>query len=650
MVTFSRNIFTPDTAFAHTDESGDFGWKRDQPYLDGESSRYFVIASALGMSRQYRRNRAARRTMKYAPKELPDNPEIKVRLALVRALSLAVLQLNCPAVFAQQLQRPDAGTLQERQRQIPLLPQPGAPPISLPRVTLTEPAPSALRVTPATFRFEGNTVFDGETLAALLAERRDRPTDLAGLTEAAGLVSGYYRARGYLLTDAYLPEQAFQAAGGTVTIAVIEARIGQVHVRVEGDKGSARYARGVVAANLKSGALITEYLLDKPVLLLRDLAGTEASATVEPGERAGHADVTVTLRPQGTQVDGSVGADNFGAPTAGARRLIATVNLSNLADRGDVVSVQAQASEASRSHLYRLAYSVPVAADGTLLAFSAARADYALGKQFAALGATGQADILGVSLTRPLIRARANNLYGLFSLEHKKFHDHIATPANDSERSLRSARLGLLGNFIDGGAGAGGSSSYALSATLGRAGLDAVSLGLDQGPGGPQTAWGGRKLNLEFQRVQSFGILSSMHLNLQVQLASKNLASGEKMTLGGPTGVRGYPSGEGIGDAGLLLNLEYNHQLPAPLTLAGEPVSLAAFYDYGTVRFDQDGATVPGAANRIALASVGLGVLAGSVNNFLISAYLAWPTGHSATAAGDQDRAPRALLSVQKWF
>ena len=639
----------PDTAFAHPDERGESGWKRDQPYLGGESRRCYVIANALGMHRQYRRNWTARKATPCAPNELPDTPEIRILLALVRALWLAVPALNCPAVFAQQLQRPDAGTLQERQRQIPLLPPPGAPPISLPWMTPAEPGPSALHITPATFRFEGNTVFDGATLADLLAERRNRPTDLAGLTEAAGLVSGYYRARGYLLTDAYLPEQAFEAAGGTVTIAVIEARIGRVHVRVDGDKGSATYARGVVAANLKPGALITEYQLDKPVLLLRDLAGMEASATVEPGEQPGQADVTVTLRPRGTAVDGSVGADNFGAPAAGARRLTATVNLSNLLDRGDVASVQAQASEASRSHLYRLAYSVPVAADGTLLAVSAARADYALGKQFAALGATGQADILGVSLTRPLIRARANNLYGLFSLEHKKFQDHIATPANDSERPLSSARLGLLGNF-DGGAGAGGSSSYALNATFGRAGLDAVSQGGDRGPGGPQAVGGFRKLNLEFQRVQLLGIASSMRLNLQAQLASKNLASGEKMALGGPSGVRGYPIGEGIGDAGLLLNVEYGHPLPAPVTLAGEPVSLAAFYDYGTVRFDQDGATVPGASNRIALASAGLGVLAGRVNHFLISAYLAWPTGHAATAAGGQDRAPRALVSVQKWF
>lgn len=570
-----------------------------------------------------------------------------------RFLLVSCLVLLAPggsSFFAQTVRRPDAGTLQEPQRQIPLLPKPGAPPINLPAGKPVLPVQAAVSITPAGFHFEGNSLFDQQTLAALLADRVNRSTDLAGLTEAASLVSRYYRAQGYLLTEAYLPEQAFQAVGGTVTIAVIEARIGRVHVEFEGDNGSASYARRVVGANLQPGALISEYLLDKPVLLLRDLAGVEASATVEPGQRPGQADVTVTIRAQGPQVDGSVAVDNFGARAAGPLHVSANLNVSNLLGRGDVFSARVQTGNATRSNLYRLAYAVPVDAAGTRLAVSAARTDYALGEQFAALGATGKADILGVSLTRPLIRSRDNNLYGLLSLEHKKFSDQIATPANDSERRIASARIGLLGNFSDLLVGAGGFNSYALTGTLGRTRLDVISLGFDQGSGGLRTAGGFGKLNLEFQRTQLFGSASSVLLGFQTQLASRNLASAEKMALGGPNGVRGYPVGEGIGDTGLLLNLEYRYQLPAPAMLAGEPVSLAAFYDYGTVRFNQDDSAAPGVTNRIALGSVGIGALAGRVNNFLITTYLAWRTTRSTPSTGDPDRSPRAWVSAQKWF
>ena len=539
--------------------------------------------------------------------------------------------------------------MQETQRQIPLLPAPGGPQVSLPETRPALPADSAVRITPAAFRFEGNTVFDAVTLGALLADRINEPSHLAGLTQAASLVSQYYRARGYLLTEAYLPEQAFQASGGTVTIAVIEARIGKVSVQMESGHGSSSFAQRVANANLVPGTLITEYVLDKPVLLLRDLAGLEASATVQPGESLGRADVIVTIGAQDRQVHGSMGVDNFGARAAGALHAEGNLNVINLLGRGDILSLRAQTSDASRSSLYRLAYAVPVSVAGAQLTLSAARTDYALGRQFAALGATGKADVLGVSLTRPFIRSRETNLYGLLSLEHKKFTDQIATPANESERRIVAARFGLLGNFSDTSVGTGGSNSYALTATRGRLRLDAASRGFDQGFGGLQTAGAFSKLNLEFQRAQSFSGSSSIHVNVQAQMASKNLASAEKMSLGGPTGVRAYPVGEGVGDAGLLVNLEYRYQLPAPLSMAGEPVSLAAFYDYGTVKFNQDAMGL-GGPNRVALGAVGIGALAGRVNNFLITTYLAWRTTTPGPTTGDPDRSPRAWVSAQKWF
>lgn len=520
----------------------------------------------------------------------------------------------------------------------------------LPATTQSQPVTSAVRMTPAAFRFEGNSIFADGVLAALVEDRIHQPTDLSGLTEAASRISRYYRAHGYLLTEAYVPEQVFQAVGGTVTIAVVEARIGKVQVQMDGKDGSVSYVRRVVESNLPPGALISEYLLDKPVLLLRDLAGIEASATVQPGRQSGQADVTVSVQSSGLVVDGSVGADNFGARSAGAWHLSGNVNVSNLLGRGDVFSARAQLSEASRSQLYRLAYALPVDTEGTRLTLTAARTDYALGEPFTALGATGKADVLGLALTRPLIRSREVNLYGLLGLEHKKFSDQLTTPANESARRIVAARVGVLGNFTDELLGSGAASSYALTGTLGRARLDALSLGFDQGPGGLRTAGGFSKLNLEFQRAQFFNNPSSVHVSLQAQMASRNLASAEKMALGGPNGVRSYPVGEGIGDSGLLLNLEYRYQLPAPLVVAGEPVSLAAFYDYGTVRVNHDDSAVPGATNRVSLGAVGIGALAGRVNNFMITTYLAWRTTRSAPTTGEPDRSPRAWVSAQKWF
>lgn len=94
---------------AYLDESGDLGWKLDLPYLNGGSSRHFVIAIAIGMNTSYRRigkvvddlhelqNWTSVKEKKWgtiksdtvrgkfcqlAAKEIATNPEIKVLVAV----------------------------------------------------------------------------------------------------------------------------------------------------------------------------------------------------------------------------------------------------------------------------------------------------------------------------------------------------------------------------------------------------------------------------------------------------------------------------------------------------------------------------------------------------------------------------------------
>jgi hemolysin activation/secretion protein len=570
--------------------------------------------------------------------------------AIQLALTLTMFALwGIQPVSAQTIQRPDAGTLQEKQRQIPAVPPLGAPSISLPAPKKLAPEPTKLQIVPAAFRFEGNTVFDDMSLSSLLTHYVNKPTDLAGLTEAAGLVRKHYREQGYLLTEAYLPEQAFQVTGGTVTIAIIEARIGKVETIVVGDTGSESFARKVVVNNLKPGALITETLLDKPVLLLRDLARIDASANVEPGDQLGHVNVTVTIRAQGPKLDIALGADNHGARTADAVRLYADLKVSNLLGRGDVIDVRSQKTDGGRSALHRLGYSLPLDGAGTRLAIGAAHTEYVLGLQFAGLGATGTADVVNATLSWPMVRSRENNLYGLVSVEHKSLQDLIANPFNESEKQITATRFGLMGNSSVGAFGNAGYKSYALSTTLGHASLDGSSMTTDQSAGGLRTAGHYGKFNLELQAVGLLGKSSSLQTNLQAQLASKNLVSSEKMALGGPAGVRGYPVGEGIGDAGLLFTLEYRYQLPSAYALAGEPVSLATFYDVGTVKYNQNGGQA-GSVNDITLGAVGIGIVAGRVRNFQLSTHLAWRVSKTLPSTGDPDRLPRAWVSMQKWF
>lgn len=544
--------------------------------------------------------------------------------------------------------RPDAGVLSVPQAPaLPAQEQP-APPITMPAPAARPAASPNVRMTPAGFRFAGNRVFDAAVLEPLLADWLGRPTDLAGLAEAANRISAFYRARGYLLTEAYIPEQSFSVTGGTVTIAVLEARIGQVTVKTEAPEISPAFATQLVRQQLVAGEAVTEYALDKAVLLLRDLAGYDAAAVVEPGREAGQADVVVTVTAAGSRTDLSVSVDNHGARAAGAARASVNASVNNLTGRGDLLAATVQNTSQRGSATYRVGYTLPVGGYGTKVSTQVLRLEYALGKQFTALGATGQADIVGVSVVQPVVRSRESNLQGVASVERKKLVDETASPTLRSEREILSLKAGVAGNFADSVAGGQARNSYSATATLGQLTLSPADQASDSGATGLKTAGTFRKLNLDYQRLQILDRSASVSLLAQAQWASKNLSSAEKMTLGGPYGVRAYPVGEGVGDTGLLLNLEYRHDVEA--SVIGLPLTLLAFYDIGQVHFNRNGASVAGASNSVTLSGFGVGATVGQSGRFLLRTYLAWPRNDLPPSTGDGSRAPRAWVSAQTWF
>ncbi|HEY1229333.1 MAG TPA: ShlB/FhaC/HecB family hemolysin secretion/activation protein [Ramlibacter sp.] len=557
---------------------------------------------------------------------------------------LTAAALCAVSAYAQQ-SRPDAGTLLEPQRQLPTLPAPGGSPgVQVQEAPPAAPVQGSVRITPAAFRIEGNTLYGEADLLPLVAGLVGQPTDMRGLLGAADRVRQFYRERGYLLTEAYLPEQRFPATGGTVVIRVLEARVGKVNVQVDDPRVSSALANAIVRNNLRPGSAISVESLEKPVLLLRDLAGVNATATVQPGASPGEGDVTMVVKGTGAAVDGLVGADNFGVRYAGQNRLFAVVNWNNPTGHGDVLSVRLQATDQSNSDLYRIAYATTLTGAATRFGATALRTDYALGGPFAALGASGRATIYGLSATQPFVRTRAHNLLGALAIEHKDLVDRTTTPASDGRKRVNSVRASVLGNFTDRWAGPS-FSSYSLSVTGGKLDIDPASLALDQSPTGLRTAGSFSKVNLELQRTTAVSANGRISAGLQAQAASKNLTSAEKFGLGGPYAVRGYGIGEGIGDSGVLATAEYRHQL----TDASSAVPLAGsvFYDWGHVTYNADGAPFATASSDT-LRAAGLGLTAGNVGNYQVSAHVAWRLSRAALT--DPDRRPRVWVSLQKWL
>ena len=564
---------------------------------------------------------------------------------------LAAITLASSAALAQQ--RPDSGTSQQQpERQIQTLPELGAPNVT------TTPVKRAfvggdIKVTPSAFRFTGNTLVPDAELQAVVAGLIGKEIDFNGLADAAASLRQLFATKGYVLTDVYFPEQQFSATGGVVEFAVVEARIGSVTVNVARGSGvSQSFAISLARTYLVAGAPISQYMLDKPILLLRDMAGTDAEATVVPGTNPGEANVEILVTPRGSRFEPYVSVDNFGPRSAGEYRVAAGVTVNAPFGMGDLLVARVQAADRSGNPLYRLSYGLAVGSFGTKVTASYTESEYVLGEQFADLGASGKAKVAALSVVHPLVRGRFTNLFATGSLEDKELTDDLLLISSHQQKRVAMGRVGLLGNHSDRTL-AGATTSFSVTVSAGRLRLNAAALTDDQGVNGAHTSGEFQKINLELQRVQYVSPRSSVLLNLTGQYASKNLTPSERLSLGGPNGVRGYPIGEGVGDVGVLASVEYRYQ--TSLKLAGEALNLTAFYDYGSIRTDRvrNDTTLQsslGTANSLSLDSLGIGVLLGREGNYLLTAALATRVGGPVPANLERDSRARLWFLLQKWF
>ena len=576
-------------------------------------------------------------------------------MALAVLAALSSLQLSAFAQQQPQPTPPNSGTIiQEQPRQIPTLPALGAPEIKTPEFRKAYVG-GDIKVRPSAFVFLGNTLLPEAELQAVVANLIGKETDFNGLANAAAALRDLYASKGYVLTDVYFPEQSFSKDGGVVEFQVVEARIGKVSVTWTSGSGvSERFATAFVNHYLVAGAPISQYMLDRPVLLLRDMVGTDADATVVPGANPGEADVLIAIKPSGPKYTGVVGVDDMGVRSSGAIQLAAGGTVNAPLGIGDLLQARIQSSDHTGNTLYRVSYGAAVGPIGDKVTVSASRSEYALGEQFQSLEATGIAQIATLSLIHPLIRGRYSNLFASFSFDRKGLTDNVGQTNTVSDKRILVVHAGLLGNHSDRSL-AGATTSYAVTASVGNLHLDAESASQDVGTAagyGPRTAGNFTKANVELQRVQYLSDRSSILVNMTGQLASKNLTSAEKFSLGGPQGVRGYPIGEGTGDQGLLISAEYRYL--TGFKLAGETLSLTAFYDFGKVQMDavrnsttQSSVTSP---NTLSLDSAGFGFLLGREGDYLATASLSRRISSVKPSTGDPDTYARLWFQLQKWF
>jgi len=439
---------------------------------------------------------------------------------------------------------------------------------------LREVAPAPLEqldeatVTVSAFAFSGNQRLAQDKLAVVVAPFLNKSLTFAQLKNAADAVTAAYREAGWVVRT-YLPKQ--DISNGVVTLQVVEAVFGKVsidapepqRIKPEIFTAIAQAAQGVDQP-LIAGAL------DRALLLMEDLPGVTVVGRLVEGDQHGQTNLVISATDKAL-ITGTASTDNYGSLSTGTERLNASVAINSPAGLGDLLT--SDFLKTSGIDYERMAYSLPAGPSGARAGLHLSRLEYRLVGDFAKMNAFGAVQTKGLDFSYPLLRSQNKNLNLVLAYDTKNFDDTASAVL--TSKSIEVLNFAVNAMQLDSFAG-GGMNNATFSIVTGKVYLwDEVNSQTDATTA--QTAGRYAKSTLSLSRLQTVANDMTLNVTSNMQVASRNLDSSEKLYLGGAGGIKAYPTGEGGGSEGRTLSVELQKRLDAQWTLAG-------FYEYGLIK------------------------------------------------------------------
>jgi hemolysin activation/secretion protein len=535
----------------------------------------------------------------------------KIAEFCLNAVALQVA-LACASVNAQT----DAGAILQQQNRQDLRQIDRIPEASKPNTPEKAPPLSGPRVQVKGFKFAGNEgLISISELQTITSRWVGQEVDFATLDRITRQITEILRTKNWFLAQAYLPQQ--DVTSGDITIAILPGYLdggngkgsaysiasdSQKPVRL-----SSRLIESIANRQLQPGAIANEANLERTLLLIGEVPGLTARSQLEPGVNAGATRILINIE-EGPIFGGAVMADNYGSRFTGTNQMNASLQFNDPSGAGEQFTLNATHTDGL--NLMRFGYSIPVAADGLRIAASWSPMNY---KIVQGLGVTaglkGSSNTAAVSATYPFKRSRVENIYGNLVVSQKSLEDDSNSGLLKSKVS-QSFNANVSGDQLDGWGG-GGLLSGNLGITSGYLDLSRLPADSAADATGYATQGNYHKLTFGVNRLQKITSSLNLMVNFYGQVAAKNLDSSEKFGLGGPTGIRAYTGGEGMGDSGWVSNLELRYDVQELSSEKVGQLQLIAFYDAGRVRLHKDVGSVPiptlSGLNSYGLSGWGLG-------------------------------------------
>jgi hemolysin activation/secretion protein len=396
---------------------------------------------------------------------------------------------------------------------------------------------------------------------------------------------------------------------GVLRIQILEGRLGKVQSNLNAQQQHMADAT-LTAQGVSEGMALRQEPLERSLLLISERLGGEASASLAPGSAQGSTDVNLLAPATPKRFNAQISADNAGNRYSGQARVLADLSLRDLGTLGDQILLRSQFAQGLR--YASLGYQLPVGHDGLRLDAAFSRLTYSLCCQFAPLQAEGSVNQWSIGAKYPLILSaeRSLNLEANYSRRHS-IDQTVGTTNADKTATPLTLALG----WNDSSAFAG--------RVLQNGKLAFTSGKLDQkiAPN-PNTPASYRKLKADYSALGFLQTNQQWLIKASGQAGLTNLDSSEKFSLGGSSGVRGWPAGEATGDSGMILSAEWRYQFMSTLRndhRGQSPISpqntgvwtFSAFADAGQITQHKNlwpTALPAGQPNSYHLSAIGIGL------------------------------------------
>lgn len=473
--------------------------------------------------------------------------------------------------------------------------------------------PDSLKVQVNDFKITGQDIYSEDTLKALLADKKGQLLTFKDLQDGADTLTKYFRDKGYIAAHAYLPVQ--KITGGVVEYSVVVGRFDGITVQNNTKIHDSAVQREIKF--LKKGDYLTRANLERAVWLLSDLAGADAKATLTTGENPGTVHVTLDLNPHNGK-QGLFSIDNYGNRSTGYNEYGLDYDFLNLAREGDHLAVGITTT-GNELFNWGANYTIPVIRDGMRLTAGYNVLTYQLGDAFEDLDAVGHSRIASLGLDYAIQRSQRHNLYTGLRYEHSDIQDEWRTlHMTYADKTGNAAVFSLYGDEQD----RKGATDWRAEYKWGHIGNDAEFSAFDASP---STLGTYQKIRANILRRQNFNNRLYLLLSARGQYAFNNLDSSEHFSLGGPYGVRAYPTSEASGDMGYLTRAELRWLLP--LGAQDQQLHLATYLEHGGVWINKDNDAIGNPKNHRNLQGIGLGLIWSRWEDWFLRLDYAWKLG-----------------------